>query len=208
MRNTGRDIGRPGNRGASFGTDAAAGAGAGPAEDVTGGPGWQISVVNRQRQRAVDTRRLAGWVRLVLTRFPDLRGAELSICLLGDREMTGLNESFVGHEGPTDVITFDYSEPGSGSGVLAGEICIGVEEAARQARRYRTDWSREVARYVIHGILHLRGYDDADREARRQMKRVEDRLLRWLARKAGGLWLGRGKGGPVRAPLVKGGPGT
>ena len=54
-------------------------------------------------------------------------------------------------------------------------------EATRQARRFHTTWQRELIRYVIHGLLHLCGYDDRRSAARRQMKREEDRILRQIS---------------------------
>jgi len=82
-----------------------------------------------------------------------------------------------------------HSPPGRGRGWvrrggqhLHGEIFICVDDAVAQAREFRTSWQSELARYLIHGILHLRGYDDLSAAARRRMKREENRLLRWIAR--------------------------
>jgi len=105
---------------------------------------------------------------------------DLSICFVTTSEITRLNEMFLQHDGPTDVITFDYSD-GSSTGQLSGEIVICVDEAVSQARRFRTAWQSELVRYIIHGLLHLRGYDDRQALARSKMKRAEDRLLGQLA---------------------------
>ena len=64
--------------------------------------------------------------------------------------------------------------------LLHGEIFICAEEAVRQARRFGTTWQNELVRYVIHGLLHLRGFDDSGVRERRKMKKEEDRLLRAL----------------------------
>lgn len=109
---------------------------------------------------------------------------EVTFHLAGDSRMAALNETHLGHPGPTDVITFDYGEPlparGPAVGGLRGDVFIGVEVARRQAREFRTDWTAEVVRYVVHGLLHLDGYDDREPAARRAMKRVENRLVRTL----------------------------
>ena len=63
-----------------------------------------------------------------------------------------------------------------------GEIFICIDEAVTQARRFRTTWPSELVRYLVHGILHLQGYDDLTPAARRKMKREENRLLQQLAR--------------------------
>jgi probable rRNA maturation factor len=104
---------------------------------------------------------------------------ELGLYLVGAEEMTWLNETFLRHAGTTDVITFDYGAPGPADGAF-GEIFVCLDEAVRQARRFRTTWRRELTRYVVHGVLHLRGYNDHRANDRRAMKRVEDRLLRTL----------------------------
>jgi rRNA maturation RNase YbeY len=97
--------------------------------------------------------------------------------------MARLNQNYLQHEGPTDVITFDYRETSSPGAALHGELFICPEIAVLQAREFRTDWRSELVRYVIHGILHLLGHDDLEPVARRKMKRVEGRWLRDIARR-------------------------
>src|SRR5205823_2610504 len=97
-------------------------------------------------------------------------------------EITRLNKTFLHHAGPTDVITFNYS-PRRTSEVLHGEIFICTSETVAQARRFRTTWQLELARYLVHGILHLQGHDDLHSAPRQKMKREENRLLRGLARR-------------------------
>jgi probable rRNA maturation factor len=116
---------------------------------------------------------------------PEPRRHEVTFHLAGDTRMASLNETHLGHPGPTDVITFDYGDPlparGPAVGGLRGDVFIGVEVARRQAREFQTDWTAEVVRYVVHGLLHLDGYDDREPAARCAMKRVENRLVRVLA---------------------------
>jgi rRNA maturation RNase YbeY len=66
---------------------------------------------------------------------------------------------------------------------MHGEIFVCLEEAVSQARRFHTTWQRELVRYVVHGVLHLLGYDDAATRARQRMKEAEDTLVRRLARR-------------------------
>jgi probable rRNA maturation factor len=112
---------------------------------------------------------------------------EIGVHLVGTPEMTRLNETFLRHSGSTDVITFDYREDAP-PGCLCGEIFISMDEAVAQARRFGTEWQSELIRYVVHGLLHLLGYDDVSPELRRKMKREENRLLKGLSR---GFILGR-----------------
>jgi rRNA maturation RNase YbeY len=91
--------------------------------------------------------------------------------------MARVNWRFLQHEGSTDVITFDH---GSTIERVHGECFISVADAVDQAQAFRTTWTEEVVRYVIHGILHLRGYDDLEPALRRSMKREENRWVRWV----------------------------
>jgi probable rRNA maturation factor len=66
---------------------------------------------------------------------------------------------------------------------LHGELFVCVDEAIVQAKKFRTSWQSEIARYIVHGILHLLGHDDLKSNLRRRMKREENRLLRRLSNK-------------------------
>jgi rRNA maturation RNase YbeY len=66
---------------------------------------------------------------------------------------------------------------------LYGEIFVCVDEAVWQAQKFGASWQSEVVRYIVHGILHLLGFDDASVAARRKMKREENRRLRELSRR-------------------------
>ena len=140
----------------------------------------ELRVVNRQRDRKVDTRLLRQVIRPMLEDFLQLQDFDITIRLLGDRAMATLNQKHLQHEGPTDVITLDYSD--SSTPGIVGEINICIAEAVRQARRFRTTWQSELIRYVIHGILHLQGHDDLKPGPRRKMKREEANLLKAVGR--------------------------
>jgi probable rRNA maturation factor len=110
----------------------------------------------------------------------ELETFDLAIHIIRAPEMARLNETFLQHSGSTDVITFDYSDSPKSS--LHGEIFICIDDASLQARQFRTSWQSELTRYIIHGILHLRGFDDIRTATRRKMKREENRLLREVGR--------------------------
>jgi len=113
----------------------------------------------------------------------DLLGAnvrELGIYVVGEEKMTQLNETFLRHRGVTDVIAFNYAENSSGA-ALYGEIFVCVDEARLQAKRFGASWQEELVRYIVHGILHLLGYDDHRKADRLRMKREENRLVKELA---------------------------
>lgn len=163
-------------------------------------PAGELLIRNRQRVRAVDLAALRHFTRAALAAQPALREFALGIHLVGADEMACVNETFLNHTGSTDIITFDHSnaergmrsaDGGSGNPKpetrnperLHGELFICLDDAVAQARAFRTTWQAELGRYVIHGILHLRGYDDTTPAARRRMKREENRLLSALARR-------------------------
>ena len=97
----------------------------------------------------------------------------LSIVLVSDTAMARFNQQYHATDGTTDVLSFDY-------GAGHGELIISVPRAVAQARQFRTTPSRELALYVVHGILHLQGHDDLTPGPRRRMRAAERRLLRKL----------------------------
>src|SRR5690242_3132921 len=113
-----------------------------------------LSVRNRHHTRTVDCRLLSRLTRTLLRELVDRNSFDFSIYLVSASEITGLNEEFLKHRGPTDVITFDYGDDGTPE-FLSGEIFVCVDEAVKQAQRFRTSWQCELVRYVVHGILHL-----------------------------------------------------
>jgi probable rRNA maturation factor len=131
---------------------------------------------NRQRTRAISTPLLRRIIRDLLTEFGVTRH-ELCFHFVEAEEMARVNQQFLQHEGSTDVITFDHCEEVSDD-CLHGEIFISIPDAVKQAREFGTTWQSELVRYVIHGLLHLRGHDDLRAEQRRLMKREENRLLK------------------------------
>jgi len=167
----------------------------------------EVSVRNRDRGYRIDLELVKAVALDLLRRSPwhpeeaVPYGFELGIEFLPSGSMAQVNQNHLGHAGSTDVITFDYGRiPGSDSArtLHCGEIMICPEVAVAQGRQFGTTWQTELARYLIHGILHLHGYDDQTPQARRVMKRAESRLLReTLARFAI-----RGLGVKRRSPKV------
>jgi probable rRNA maturation factor len=141
---------------------------------IRGKSGAGVAVSNRQRRRKVDARALAGLVRCVLDLVHD-HDSQLGIVLVDDATIAKLNAQYHATPGPTDVLSFDYGEG-------HGELIISVECAVRQAKRFRTTPARELALYVVHGILHLHGYDDRTTKGQRRMRAAERQLMSRLGR--------------------------
>jgi len=133
------------------------------------GSGVDVGVL---RRRALATLRAVGEAR-----------SELSIALVDDAEIATLNTRWRGQSRATDVLSFSLLEGDFADrrGGLLGDVVISVETAARQAAERHRALDEVVARLLIHGVLHLIGYDhELDGEARR-MRREEQRIWRLLA---------------------------
>jgi probable rRNA maturation factor len=88
---------------------------------------------------------------------------ELSVALVDDAEMERLNREYLSHDGPTDVISFPLVQPGL---PLVGDIYVGIDQARRQAADLGIDPAEELARLVIHGTLHVLGWEHPETEDR------------------------------------------
>jgi probable rRNA maturation factor len=95
--------------------------------------------------------------------------ATLEVALVDDATSDRVHRDFMDIEGPTDVITFHH-----------GEIVIGAEVAERQAAEYGEPLAREILRYLVHGLLHLAGHDDADPAARAAMETAQETIVATL----------------------------
>ena len=89
------------------------------------------------------------------------------VWLISDRRMALLHRQFLGKTGPTDVLTFQH-----------GEIFISVETAKRNARAFGTSLPRELRLYIVHGLLHLHGFDDQTQTGARKIEKVQEKILR------------------------------
>jgi probable rRNA maturation factor len=137
----------------------------------------ELRLTNRQKLRSIDMRLLRRIARFLLEEYFQATQFEFCVHLVAAKEMAAVNHQFLAHAGSTDVITFDYSEPKQ-AGLVSGEVFICIEDALLQAREFGTTWQSELTRYLIHGLLHLHGFDDTEPAARKKMKREEERFLR------------------------------
>ena len=148
-----------------------------------------VVIINRQRKKKIDARRLKSAAATLCTEL-NIADGELGVNFVNARQMTLVNETFLKHQGSTDVITFDHKDQPLRKKTRApeihGELFICVDEAIIQARRFKTHWRSEVVRYLIHGVLHLLGHDDLKAAPRRSMKREENRLVRLLEKDLNG----------------------
>lgn len=135
----------------------------------------EISVRNLQRKIDVDVVELRGFsakavqhcLALQKRQRTDLRKlSEIFVWLISDRRMALLHRKFLRQSGPTDVLTFQH-----------GEIFISVDTARRHARAFGNSLLRELKLYIVHGLLHLHGFDDQTPDKSHKMKAAQERIL-------------------------------
>ena len=124
-----------------------------------------VLVINRQRGTAFNLAAVEAFA-VQACEVCDVDFDPLEITLVSDRRMAALHRQFLQIRGTTDVITFEH-----------GEIVICAAVAARAASEHGERLERELCRYIMHGLLHLCGYDDAAPAARRTMWRAQEKLL-------------------------------
>ncbi len=132
----------------------------------------------------VPPERIEAVVRWVL-REEAVKTAELSVALLDDAEIARMNQEYLEHEGPTDVISFALHHPGDPP---LGDVYVGVEQAVRQAAEFGASPAEEVLRLAVHGTLHVLGYDhpkEAGRAESEMFARQEELLKSFLAAEPG-----------------------
>ena len=135
-----------------------------------------ITLINRQRAVRVEVpslrefaaRALIECLKLQQRKLGSLADLpEVSVVLLSNKRIADIHGRFMDDPTPTDVITFDH-----------GEIVISTQTAKRQARQFGTSLGHELRLYLVHGLLHLCGYDDKTRKAAAEMKRVQESVVR------------------------------
>jgi probable rRNA maturation factor len=136
----------------------------------------KVSVRNLQRKIPINIRKLQTFATKAVCRCLPLRKGkrtelatlrEVFVWLISDRRMSQLHRQFLGEHGPTDVLTFQH-----------GEIFVSVETAKGNARVFTTSLMRELQLYMVHGLLHLNGFDDQTPADARKMQRAQKTILR------------------------------
>jgi probable rRNA maturation factor len=137
----------------------------------------RIAIACPQEAVPVDRAFMRQVVRTVLD-GEGVADAEISLAFVDNDTIHRLNQRYLEHDEPTDVLSFPLSEPNARK--LAGELVIGAEVAKVQAESRGHEVRAELALYVIHGLLHLCGCDDTTAEAAAEMHQRERRYLRAL----------------------------
>ncbi|MEO8209019.1 MAG: rRNA maturation RNase YbeY [bacterium] len=101
----------------------------------------------------------------------------LNVIFCGDELIREYNKKFLGHDYETDIITFhDVDE----NGLMEGELLISVDTVKENSKRFKTDFENELMRVVIHGLMHLCGYDDTTVSEKKIIKKKENYYLKYI----------------------------
>jgi len=135
-----------------------------------------VTVFNVHRASRVQKKKIEATVRNVL-RGEGVLGAAVSVVFVDSRTIRRINRRFLSHDVVTDVIAFPLEPPPR----LEGEIYVNLDRARQQARERGLPVANEVARLVVHGTLHLTGYDDARPRAAARMHVRQESYVRRIA---------------------------
>jgi probable rRNA maturation factor len=137
----------------------------------------KIAIHSPQELIPIDKGRMREIGRAILE-GEDVGDYEISLAFVDNVTIHRLNKQYLDHDEPTDVLSFPYSAANAKK--LEGELVVGVEIAQEQATERGHDVHAELALYVIHGLLHLCGYDDKSPKAEKEMRERERHYLALL----------------------------
>jgi len=137
----------------------------------------RVHVFNAHPKQRIRHREIIRVARSVL-RGERRTQAEVNVVFIGDKRMTVLNRDYLGHRFTTDVLSFPLSD--NGAKAADGEVYVNLTQARRQAHEYGDPFKTEIARLVVHGILHLAGWKDDTKRKKNRMTRRENRYLQQM----------------------------
>jgi len=138
-----------------------------------------IEIVNRQRKFPIPAARWETFATQALKALP-VMNASATVVFVSDRAMAELNHRWRGKRGTTDVLSFPSAQDKfeKAEGLSLGDVVISVEQASRQARENKLSLNNEISQLILHGLLHLCGYDHSTDKGK--MNRLELRLRKRL----------------------------
>ena len=115
----------------------------------------------------------AAWVRKVVEKTLGKKTHEVSVLITGDKQIRRINKRYLHHDDATDVISF-----GAGPGPFLGDVVVSAETARSTAAELKIPFKEELARYLVHGTLHLLGYRDKRPKDRERMHKHQESILK------------------------------
>ena len=134
-----------------------------------------VEIADLQKHYEINKSKIKKVVKVVLNK--EVKSAKLSIAFVDNEEIKRLNERFLGFNEVTDVIAFPLNNK---EDFLSGEIVISVETAVEVANRKKSNVEGEIILYLVHGILHLLGYNDNNKKNAKIMHKKESEILAFL----------------------------
>ena len=124
------------------------------------------------RMPKIKKRDTSAWIKAVAASYGRKVG-EIGYLFVDDEKILEVNREYLGHDYYTDVITFDYDEPG----IISGDIVISLDTVRTNAEKFGKTYDEELRRVIIHGILHLCGINDKGPGEREIMEAAENKAL-------------------------------
>ena len=121
----------------------------------------------------IDRKAVRAWITAVAATYGGRKVGDLNYIFCNDDRILEVNKEFLGHDYYTDIITFDYSEPGK----VSGDMFISLETVETNSFKFHTSYDKELMRVIIHGVLHLCGINDKGPGERAVMEAAENRAL-------------------------------
>lgn len=145
----------------------------------------RVAIAHLQRTVPVSDTLIRAAVAATLAAERHTAPTEVSVAVMDDAGIRALNARYRGTDRPTDVLAFPHEALPGAESLLLGDVVISAERAAAQAVEYGHSTARELALLVVHGVLHLLGYDDESEDGAREMRAREHAILSRLeARRA------------------------
>ena len=121
----------------------------------------------------LDRKAVRTWIAEVAATYDGRKVGNLNYIFCNDDRILEVNKEFLGHDYYTDIITFDYSEPG----LVSGDMFISLETVETNSFKFHTSYDKEMMRVIIHGVLHLCGINDKGPGERAVMEAAEEKAL-------------------------------
>jgi rRNA maturation RNase YbeY len=115
------------------------------------------------------------WISLTIEKYHKRMGS-ITYIFCSDEEILRINKQYLNHDYYTDIITFDYTE----NEIVSGDLFISSDTVRTNSEKFQTDYNEELHRVMVHGILHLCGFNDKTPEDERLMRKMEDEALKVL----------------------------
>ncbi len=120
----------------------------------------------------IPKRKVRTWVNQTITSY-DKKLGDINYIFCSDEYLRQINIEYLDHDYYTDIITFNYNE----NEIVSGDIYISLERVRNNAEKFEVSFHNELQRVVIHGVLHLVGFDDKSDEEKLQMRAAEDECI-------------------------------